>query len=161
MRKRAKIFFVFLFVTLSGFSFAGGFKFYPGVYLGMDWNRDIDDGLFVVGADIQWGFEIGDFLYNDFVLGFFGDIGLDTGQPNEPNFYYGGTVEAYWLYWGLALGMGWNTTIEGLHSEDRLARDSIYMRTGLLVNAEGVMKFGLYYDYYPDIGSRLGFIIHF
>jgi hypothetical protein len=158
--------FLFLFLAASGFAFADTrFRFYPGLYLGADWDRPIDDGMITIGADIQMGLEIGDFDYDDFIFVFLGNAGLDTGQPNEPNIYYGGMAEFYFwgdeLKLGAALGCGWNTGIIALKNDGRPLRDSFYIRAGMPVNFAGKIKYGFYYDYYFDVGSRLGIIFHF
>jgi hypothetical protein len=162
MKNKSPLLFPVLFLALAGTAFADPhFRFYPGLYMGADWGRDVDDGMITVGADMQIGVEIGDFDYDDFIFGFFGNAGLDTGQPNEPNFYYGGTAEFY--FWGdkiklgAALGVGWNTGISAINP----VRDSYYIRAGIPVNFWGSMKYGFYFDFYPDIGSRLGILFHF
>jgi hypothetical protein len=160
---KIKILLLVLFFYLMPFSAFADliFRFYPGLYLGADWDRSIDKGMVTVGADIQLGFETGDFDYDDFIFAFFGNAGLDTGQPNEPNFYYGVVAEAY--FWGdeiklgAALGGGWNTGINAIHP----VRDSFYIRAGIPVNLWGERKCGFYFDFYFGIGSRMGLIFHF
>jgi hypothetical protein len=164
--KKLQLFLSFLFLTLSGFAFAQGFKLYPGLYIGGDFSRPIDDGMFSIGGDIQAGFETGDLDYDTFVVGIFGNIGLDTGRPNAPNFYYGGMAEFYLfgseVRVGTAVGGGWNTGIAELKNNDRPVRDSFYIRAGIPINiGGGTVKYGLYYDYYFDVGSRLGILFHF
>jgi hypothetical protein len=121
--------------------------------------------MVTIGADLQLGVEIGEFYYDDFIFAFLGNIGLDTGQPNEPNFYYGGMAEFYFwgddLKLGAALGGGWNAGFSVLKLNGRPMRDSFYIRVGLPVNLLGKMKYGFYYDYYFDVGSRLGVLFHF
>jgi hypothetical protein len=163
VKNKFLLFFPFFFLVLPAFAFADlHFRFYPGLYLGADWGRPIDAGMVTIGADLQLGFEIGDFDYDDFVFAVLGNAGLDTGQPNEPNLYYGGTAEFYFwgdeLKLGASLGCGWNT---GISLDGSPVRDSFYIRAGVPVSLWGKMKFGLYFDFYPDIGSRLGMIFHF
>jgi hypothetical protein len=158
VKKKFLLLFPFVFFALSGFAFAD-WNFYPGVYLGADWNRPIDNGKITIGADLQAGFEL--FYWDGFIFAFLGNMGVDTGQPNEPNFYYGGMAEFYFSGYdtraGLALGWGWN---KGLKDNGR-RRDSFYIRLGMPVNFEGRTKYGFYFDFYPGVGSRLGYIMHF
>jgi hypothetical protein len=164
MKNKILLLFPVLFLTLPGLAFATGFRFYPGLYLGADWDRPVENGMITIGADIQLGFELGDFDYDDFIFVFLGNVGLDTGQPNEPNIYYGGMAEFYFwgddLKLGAALGCGWNMGISALN-DGRPLRDSFYIRAGVPISLWGKMKYGLYYDYYFDVGSRLGIIFHF
>jgi hypothetical protein len=155
--------FSFLFVVLSGLAFADYFniKLYPGLYLGGDQNRAAYDGWFTIGADIQLGFEFGDITEDSFVVGIFVDAGIDTGQPNEPNFYYGGTLELYLFGLGMALGGGWLVGVPELKTDDRPLYDTIYIRLGLPLHTGERVKFGFYFDLYINVGSRLGFIVHF
>jgi hypothetical protein len=165
MKNKILLIFLVFFLALPGLTFATGFKFYPGLYLGADWDRSFSDGKITAGADIQMGFEIGDFKYDDFIFALLANVGLDTGQPNEPNFYYGGMAEFYFLGSGTKLGAaadgGWNRGIAVLHKNDRPVRDSFYLRAGIPVNFGGKIKIGLYYDRYFGVGSRLGVIFHF
>ncbi|MDR2069830.1 MAG: hypothetical protein LBP81_00215 [Treponema sp.] len=164
MKNKFLLLFPVLFLALPGLTF-GDIKFYSGLYLGADWDRPADDGMISAGGDIQLGFEIGDFDYDDFILAFFGNAGIDTGQPNEPNFYYGGMAEIYFgegnAKLGAALGGGWNTGITALKNNSFPVRDSFYIRAGIPINFSGIIKWSLYYDYYFDTGSRLGIIFHF
>jgi hypothetical protein len=148
MKNKFPLFFLLLFFALPCFAFADlHFRFYPGLYLGADWERPADNGLITIGADIQLGLEIGDFDYDDFIFGIFGNVGLDTGQPNEPNIYFGGMAELY--FWGdeiklgAALGFGGNGGIAELETNGPV-RDSGYIRVGIPVNFWGRMKCGLY-----------------
>jgi hypothetical protein len=157
--------FPILFLGLSGAAFADlNFKFYSGLYIGADWDREISNGMITLGGDLQMGFEIGEFYYDDFVFGFLGNVGIDTGQPNEPNFYYGGMAEFYFggdeIKIGTALGIGSNTGFSILKSGGSI-RDSLYLRVGLPSRFENGMKYGFYYDYYFDVGSRMGLLFHF
>jgi hypothetical protein len=169
MKNKFFLLFPVLFLALAGgHAFADlNFRFYPGLYMGADWGRDIGDGMITIGGDMQLGLELGEFDYDDFVFGFFGDMGLDTGQPNEPNFYYGIMAEVYFNFWGddfkvgTALGIGSNAGFDILKNNDRLTRDSSYIRIGFPVHFTGKTKYGFYFDFYPDIGSRLGIMIHF
>jgi hypothetical protein len=149
---------------LPGAAFADvDFRFYPGLYIGADWDRSIDKGMITFGADMQLGIE---FDYDDYILGLFGDIGLDTGQPNEPNFYYGGLTELYFLgdygfRLGAALGLGWNTGSYALKTDDGPIHDSFYIRLGMPVKFADKIKYGFYCDFYLGIGSRLGILYYF
>jgi hypothetical protein len=165
MKNKPLLLFPVLFLALAGPAFADvHFRFYPGLYMGADWNRPIDNGMFTFGADIQAGLEFGNFRYDDFIFVILGNAGLDTGQPNEPNLYYGGMAEFYFggdeTKFGAALGGGWNTGIVELKNNDRPPSDSYYIRAGLPINFAGIIKYGIYYDYYFDTGSRLGLIFH-
>jgi hypothetical protein len=141
------------------------FKFYPGMYLGGDPERDIDDGLFVIGVDLQAGFEFGDMEYDTRVFTLFANMGIDTGQPNEPNIYAGLMPEFYFFgdsfKVGMALGCGYNLGLSELQIKKRAVRDTFYFRFGIPVYIGDLCKTGLYLDYYIGAGARLGLLFHY
>ena len=148
-----------LFLFSASLSFARTvFTMYPGAYLGG--NAPAEKGL-SFGGDFQMGLEFGRFYYDDFVFGIHGNIGIDSGLPNKPNFYYGGLTEIYWgedeIKIGLSVGIGGN---RGTSSSDN-PQKSAYFRFGLPVNFNGKFKSSACFDWYPKIGSRLGIIMHF
>ena len=154
-----KLLFVFLLLfSMGGFLAADvHFKFYPGLYVGG--NSPAEDGL-SVGADIQLGIEFGDFDYDFIVFGIHGNVGIDTGMPNHPNFYYGGVLELYFgeeeIKVGLFAGIGGN---RGTDTGERNL-ETVFFRLGLPLNFFGKFKISACVDLYPDIGCRLGMMMH-
>jgi len=155
MKKTFALFFL-MFILSSALFADAFFKFYPGLYVGG--NYPANSGM-SIGGDIQLGLEVGDFDYDVFTFGLFGDIGIDSGLPNHPNFYYGGVVEflfGYEVKVGLSFGMGGN---RGFSTGERQL-NSLYFRFGIPLNFFGRFKTTVCFDLYPDIGSRLGVLLH-
>jgi len=154
--KKPLILFCLLFF-LAGALFADvHFKFYPGLYVGG--NYPANSGM-SIGGDIQLGLEVGGFDYDVFTFGLFGDIGIDTGLPNHPNFYYGGVVDflfGYEVKAGISFGIGGN---RGISTGERQLK-SVFFRFGVPLNILGRFKTTVCFDLYPGIGSRLGVLLH-
>jgi hypothetical protein len=152
------ILFLLLLVIASNL-FAVRFRFYPGLYVGG--NGPTEEG-FSFGADLQLGLEFGRFFSNDFVFGIHGNAGIDTGLPNQPNFYFGGITELYWghegIKIGVSLGIGKNIGFEDVGDRNL---ESMYFRLGIPVNFGGRFKTGVYFDFYPGIGTRYGLMLHY
>ena len=157
MKKLLILFPLFCFSASLGFAQIA-FTMYPGGYLGGNWPAA--DGM-SFGGDFQMGFEIGRFYYNEFIFGFQGNIGIDSGLPNKPNFYYGGLMEIYWgldiVKIGLSMGIGGNRGFKTGENQ----KESVYLRFGIPLNANGIFKIGPVLDIYPKIGSRLGILMNF
>jgi len=163
MKKRFIL--VFLFYMLANALSADTFyKLCPGIYLGgglpaQDYIKDkafLD--IVTIGADIQLGYEFN--LLNIITLGAYANVGFDTGLPNKPNLYYGVIGELLWggnlLKYGIALGGGYNTNVDiSIYNQE-----SAYFRFALPVVFLGLLKTSLCYDLYPEIGSRLGLLVH-
>jgi len=138
---------------------------YAGVYLGgglpaLDYIEEktfLD--IFTVGGDLLAGYEFQ--LINNISLGAYANTGLDTGLPNQPNFYNGILGELLWgnkkFKFGAALGGGYNASID--LSKNKL--DSLYFRFAIPVVFLGIIKTSVSYDLYPDIGSRIGLLLHY
>lgn len=140
------------------------YKVYPGIYLGggLPAQDYIEDKTFLdivtLGVDIQAGFQLD--LLGLISLGAYANVGFDSGLPNQPNFYYGAIGELLLggelLKYGIALGGGYNTSVDtSLNNQE-----SFYLRVALPVVFFGLLKTSLCYDLYPDIGSRLGLLVH-
>jgi hypothetical protein len=139
-------------------------EFNVGLYMGGDQNRDFGDRRVTWGMDMQWGYGFnGSGLFSG---GIYANTGLDSGQPNEPNLYFGGIGEFYYgvmdmLKIGFAFGMGWNTASFANAIHDRSTDGSFYLRMGVPLKMFDLFKFGFCYDIYFGQGSRLGFLISF
>lgn len=140
-------------------------KICTGIYLGsglpaLEYNEETSFmDVFTYGVDVQTGYGFG--LFNDLVLNAYANMGMDSGLPNQPNIYYGVIGELLWggrlLKYGIALGAGYNTSID--ISNNNL--ESFYFRISLPVVFLGFFKTSICYDLYPEIGSRLGLILHY
>jgi hypothetical protein len=168
MKKAFVIFFLLFFLT--GALFADfQFKLYPGLYFGG--NGPALDGIetdlldmLSIGADAQVGMEFGryaSFYRDDFIFGIHANVGIDTGLPNRPNFYYGLVMDFYWgdddVKWGISAGGGWNQTAASSKGDE----ESFYLRIGLPINFSGKFKSAFCFDWYPDTCYRLGIIMHY
>ena len=154
--KKSLILLILVF-SVTGALFADfSFKFYPGLYLG---GGNVDKTYKLsIGADLQLGFEIGG-EYDGYIIGIFGNCGIDSGLPNSPNLYYGFMIDLLGgdeIFMGISAGLGRNIGLaSGLNSYD-----TAYIRVGIPFSFYGIIKSSLYLDWYFDIGLRLGYIIH-
>jgi len=161
---KKKFILVLLFYMLANALSADSFyKMYPGIYLGsglpaLDYLEDKSFmNIVTIGADIQLGYQLD---FDIFALGAYANVGFDTGLPNQPNLYYGVIGEFLWggklLKFGIALGGGYNTSIDISMNN----QESFYFRAAIPVVFLGLLKTSVCYDLYPDIGSRLGLLMH-
>ena len=162
--KKKFILALLFYMIANALSADSSLKMCPGIYLGgglpaLDYieEKSLLD-IFTIGADIQLGYEFG--IIKNIALGAYANLGIDTGLPNRPNLYYGVIGEFLWggklLQLGVALGGGYNTRIEISQNN----QPSFYFRVALPVVFLGMFKTSICYDLYPDIGSRLGLLVH-
>ena len=142
-----------LFTVITSLHADTRFVFYPGIYLGS--NAAVDEDI-SVGFDLQTGIEFSTYV----LFGLYGNIGIDSGVPNQPNLYYGGVMEILfgqgYFKCGPSIGAGLNNFIENSISNYK----SIYWTFGFPIRFTRFFKVTPCFDYYPGIGGRFGWLIH-
>ena len=163
MKKRF-ILVILSFLLANALSAETLYKVCPGIYLGgsspaLDSieKKEILDFV-TVGVDLQVGY--GFTLFDAISLSAYFNMGIDTGLPNQPNIFYGGLAELLWggglLKYGIALGGGYLTNIDiSIYNYE-----TFYFRAAIPVIFLDLFKTSLCFDLYPDIGCRLGLLVH-